>query len=113
MIQFHLRTVCARPVHSVGLAVALLSCFIAGCGGGSNSNPSQPATSNGLTVSCAPGSVSPGQTSQCTAKGLTVGHVAAWSASGGSVSPAGVLTAPASRAPVTVTAKDALDTTKS
>jgi hypothetical protein len=103
--------------------------FLAGCGGGggSSSTPPSSPTITSVTASCTPASVQTGKTSQCTATVTGTGSYSSqvtWSAGGvqggnatvGTISTAGLYTAPSAvpgTNPVTVTATSAADTTKS
>jgi len=81
-----------------------------GCGGSGNSTtPAAPTppTISSVSVTCAPASISPNKTAQCTANVQGSGSFSStvnWSASAGSISSAGVFTAPANTGNVTVTA---------
>ena len=75
-----------------------------------------PNTITGVTASCASTSVGQGQTMNCSASvqgtgGFTNGYT--WSTSAGTITSAGVLTAPATGTSVTVTATSTQDPTKS
>lgn len=66
-------------------------------------------------VSCAPATIAPGATSQCTATVQGTGSYSSavtWSASAGTISSTGLFTAPASAGTVTATATSTQDTTK-
>lgn len=92
-----------------------------GCGGGGTLPPksspqSQTSSITSVSVSCNPSSVNAGGTSQCTATVQGTGSYSSavtWSASGGTVSAAGIFTAPATAGNVTVTATSAQDPTLS
>ena len=105
---------CGWPVW---LAVIVsLSSLIAGCGGGSGSSFVAPtSTITSVTVSCTPASIQTNQTSQCSAtvSGTgSYGSAVTWSATGGTVSSAGVFT-PSGAGNATVTATSTQDSTKS
>jgi phosphatidylinositol-3-phosphatase len=87
----------------------LVAFCIAACGGSAKINA--PTTSDGVTVSCAPGIMAPSTTSQCSAK--FAGGMSAtitWSASAGTITSAGLFTAPSSTGSVTITAANAQNT---
>jgi len=91
--------------------------LLVACGGGGNSTP-PPPTITGVTVACNPVSLQAGQTSQCTANVSGTGNYdssVTMKASAGTISAAGIYTAPAEKAvtQVTVTATSVQDTTKS
>lgn len=99
------------PAQILSFAVALCAVTLpfAGCGGktplaqSSTQNPAVTA----VNVSCNPSGVTNGGTAQCTAAVQGTGSYSptvTWSASAGSISSSGVLTAPASSGTVTVTA---------
>src|SRR6266436_619839 len=99
-----------KRLISKGLLVCfvLFLCAIAGCGGGSSQPPSPPTpppvTITSITVSCASTTPSAG-TSNCSANVQGTGNfnpVVTWSASAGTISSAGVLTAPSVASPVVV-----------
>ena len=75
-----------------------------------------PNTITGVTPSCSATTIGQGKSLSCTAKvtgtgGFSTGYT--WSTSGGSITPSGSLTAPATGTSVTVTATSTQDTTKS
>ena len=94
----------------------------AGCGGGGGGNSTTPPTITSVSASCNPTSVAAGQTvvtSQCTASVVGTGSYSSavtWSAKYGTITSAGVYTAPAT-VPAsgmdTVTATSTEDPTKS
>jgi hypothetical protein len=98
--------------------------WIAGCGGASfvangNSPASQSSTITSVSVTCNPSTLSPGQTSQCSALVTGTGNYSSdvvWSSGAGSISSSGLYTAPAT-APSsgldTVTATSKQDKNKS
>lgn len=93
------------PFAALACAMALTT---AGCGGKTPlAQSSQNAGISAVTVTCNPAGVTNGGSAQCTAAVQGSGsysQTVTWSASAGSISPAGVLTAPASAGSVTVTA---------
>jgi Phosphoesterase family len=97
----------------------MLLVLLTACGGGSGSNnPSGSTTSTISSVSpaCAPSTIAINATSQCnaTVKGSgSYSSAVTWSASAGTVSASGILTAPATAGTVTVTATSMQDPTKS
>src|SRR5690348_14070793 len=70
--------------------------FLAGCTGASfNSTTSSAVTA--VTVSCAPSTLQPGQTSQCSVSISGAGnysHAVTWTVASGSISSTGLYTAP-------------------
>jgi hypothetical protein len=101
-----------------GFVVSSLLLGLIACGGGSKSAVSSGAISSISSVSpaCAPSTVAAGATSQCSATVMGSGDYSSavtWSASGGTISSSGLLTAPASASNVMVTATSVQDTTKS
>lgn len=98
------------------LAISFLGAVI-GCGGTASSNQTSPGSSTIISVAaaCAPVTIAPGGTSQCTATVLGTGSYSSavtWSASAGTINGSGQWTAPASAANVTVTATSVQDSTK-
>jgi hypothetical protein len=84
-------------------------------GGGSNNNGSSTITA--VTVSCSPTTLTPNQTSQCTASVTGTGNfnsAVTWAASVGSISSSGIFTAPGTNAAimVTITATSTQDPSK-
>ena len=74
-----------------------------------------PPTISSVTVSCNPSTVAPSATSQCSATVQGTGSYSStvkWTASGGTISGSGLLTAPGSAGTVTVTATSTQDTSK-
>src|SRR5882724_3154239 len=112
----------AKRLISKGLLVCFIFCFYAilGCGGGGSQPPSPappPVAITSVTVSCSSTTPSAG-TSNCTSNVQGTGSfnpAVSWSASAGTISSAGVLTAPSVASPVvvTVTAVSVQDATKS
>ncbi len=88
------------------------------CGSSSGGSSGGGSTITSVSVSCSPTTLMPGQTSQCTATVSGTGSFSSsvtWSASAGSISNAGLFTAPTTNATllVTVTATSTQDTSKS
>ncbi len=104
-------------MRKLGLLLVVVSVMtMAACGGGGSSNPVSSITS--VTVSCSPGTVNPGGTSQCSAAVEGTGNFSTgitFSATAGQITSAGVFTAPivTSTLLVTVTATSTQDTSKS
>jgi len=92
--------------------------LLAACGGGGASSTQPPPASPTITsvaASCAPATIAVNATSQCAAAVQGTGNFSssvAWSASSGSITSSGLLTAPAAAGPVTVTATSSQDATK-
>src|ERR1700722_10262501 len=85
------------------------------CGGGGQPT-SMSSVISSVSPDCTPSTIPAGATSQCSATVMGSGDYSSavtWSASGGTISSSGVLTAPASAGNVTVTATSSQDTTKS
>ncbi len=103
-----------KSLHAQFLLIAAMACAIAipftACGGKiplASQPASQASTVTAVSVTCSPSSVANGGTTQCTASVEGTGSYSSavtWSTSAGSISAAGVLTAPASGGSVTVTA---------
>jgi phosphatidylinositol-3-phosphatase len=99
----------------------LLLILLTACGGGSESRSNNASGSTSSTISsvspaCAPSTIAVNATSQCnaTVKGTgSYSSAVTWSASEGTVSASGILTAPATAGTVTVTATSTQDPTKS
>jgi phosphatidylinositol-3-phosphatase len=88
---------------------------LAACGSGSGSSSISSAISS-VSPTCAPSTIAANATSQCnaTVKGSgSYSSTVTWSASRGTVSASGILTAPATAGTVTVTATSTQDPTKS
>jgi acid phosphatase len=103
------------------LAACLLLVLAAGCGGslsgspGAQQPPSTPSVSS-ITVTCDPGTITSGGTSQCSASVQGTGSYSSsvtWIASTGTITSAGLFTALTSSGTVTVTATSTEDTSKS
>jgi hypothetical protein len=103
-------------VRKLGFLLVLASVsLLAACGGGGN-NTSNSITS--VSVTCSPSTVTSGQISQCAATVSGTGSFSSsvtWSATAGSISSAGLLTAPVVTTSLvdTVTATSSQDATKS
>ena len=98
---------------TLGFAGFLL---LAGCGGGNSGSGVTSPTITSVSPSCTPNSVAVQGTATCTAAVSGTGSYSSsvtWSASAGSITSAGVFTAPSSAATVTITATSTQDTTKS
>ncbi len=98
--------------------VAALGCVLtlAACGGG-GSNNNNTSSITAVSVSCSPTTVTPNQTSQCSATVSGTGNFSsgvAWTASAGSINASGLFTAPGTDAVtmVTITATSTQDSTK-
>jgi len=99
-----------------------LCAVLAGCGGGSSSSSSPTPTPTpapaitSVTVACPNPTLAEGLTEPCSATVQGTGNFSSavnWSASAGTVSSAGLFTAPNSAGQVSVTATSAADSTKS
>jgi hypothetical protein len=93
--------------------------FLAGCTGGSFTSSTQSSAITSVSVSCSPASVQPGKTSQCSVTVAGTGSYSptvSWSAVSGTITSAGLYTAPAT-APAsgsdTIKATSTQDSTKS
>lgn len=105
------------------LLVTALCAVMAGCGGGgggSSSNPTPTPTPAptiiSVSVACTNPTLPEGGTDQCTATVQGTGSFVStvtWSASAGSISSAGLFTAPGAAGSVTITATSTADSTKS
>jgi len=99
--------------------VIALACFafITGCGGGGVGTPPPVLSAiTSVSVTCFASSVGTGQTNQCSAMVQGTGSFSSavnWSATAGSVSGAGLFTAPGAAGPATIKATSAADATKS
>lgn len=115
----------ASPTVRLPVTVVATFCLLlalTACGGGrsapdsmSSQPPADPAITS-VTVSCSPATVVSGGTVQCGATVTGTGSYSSavqWSASGGSITQSGVLTAPAGPGSVEVTAASTVDSTKS
>lgn len=98
------------------LVALIVIVMMAACGGGGNGGtPSGPSTITAVSVSCSPGTVGSDGSSQCSATVTGTGSFSTgvtWSASAGSISTSGLLTAPVvtTSKTVTVTATSTQDT---
>ena len=106
-----------KPRHLFAFVAALFLTALTGCGSSvsQSSTPSSP-TITSVTLACAPSTIATNATSQCTANvqgTASYTSTVMWSASGGTISSSGLLTAPPSAGNITVTATSTEDTTKS
>ena len=116
-LQRNLRRKCLnnKLLHALGVFLFLLT--VTGCGSGTGSSQLSPVSStiSSVSLACVPSAVTTNATSQCNATVQGTGSYSSavtWSASGGTISSSGLLTAPASPGTVTVTATSTQDTTK-
>ena len=82
----------------------------------SPTSPTSPSTISSVSVNCSPATVNTGGASQCTANVQGSGSYSSavtWTATGGTISSAGLLTAPSTSGNVAVAATSTQDTTKS
>jgi len=82
----------------------------------SPTSPTSPSSITSVSVSCSPSTVNTGGTSQCSATVQGAGSynsAVTWSSTAGTITPSGLLTAPATSGDVTVSATSTQDTTKS
>lgn len=112
----HLYPFC--PKRRACACVALLVPVLISACGGVSPPVSGPATSSisSVSASCTPSTIAAGATSQCAATVQGAGSYSSavtWSASTGTITSAGLFTAPASAANVTVTATSTQDARKS
>jgi hypothetical protein len=104
-------------VRKIGLFLVSASMvLLAACGGGGSSTPTSSITA--VSVSCSPSTVTSGGTSQCSATVSGTGSFSTavnWSASAGTITSAGVFTAPTvtTSTVVTITATSTQDSSKS
>ncbi|MFP5227120.1 MAG: alkaline phosphatase family protein [Acidobacteriota bacterium] len=94
--------------------------WMTACGGSAGTAPSPPASSpaiSSVTPTCSPSTIATGATSQCSANVKGTGSFSStvtWTVTGGgTISAAGLYTAPSSAATITVTATSTADATKS
>jgi hypothetical protein len=97
----------------IGVALTLAACG----GGGGSSEPTTPGIS-AVSVTCSPSTLRSGQSSSCSAQVSGTGALdttVTWAASAGSITAAGVFTAPAvaSITPISITATSTQDTQRS
>ena len=109
-----MRTELRRAAVLVGLAGVLA---MSACGGGGSNNNNGSSSITSVTVSCNPTTLTPNQTSQCTASVTGTGNYSSavsWTVSAGSITSAGVFTAPGTDATlmVTITAASTQDSSK-
>jgi uncharacterized protein (TIGR03437 family) len=108
-----------RQISMLVLAAATIAFTSCGGGSGGSTAPPQSPTITSVAASCTPASVQVGETSQCSATVSGTGNYSSgvsWSAVSGTVSSAGVYTAPATMPAAgsdVVTAKSTEDSTKS
>jgi acid phosphatase len=95
-------------LETIALLLASASAvFLTAC---ASTKTTAPSISNGVTVSCTPAIMAPGTTSQCSAKSTgAAGAAFTWSASAGSITAAGVFTAPSTTGSVTITAASSMN----
>ncbi|HEY6448399.1 MAG TPA: alkaline phosphatase family protein [Acidobacteriaceae bacterium] len=118
MKQVWLRgTAFRRRISAIAWAGTALVLALGSGGCGSTQGSSQmAATITSVAVNCTPSAVVPGANSQCSATvqgSGTYSSTVTWSASSGSITAAGVLTAPSATGSVTVTATSTQNTAKS
>ena len=119
--QHNLRRNGAHALLLYALIVCALLLTETACGSGSSAGSSpppspSPSSISSVSVVCSPSAVVVGATSQCNAavQGTgTYSSAVTWSASGGTISASGLITAPASPVTVTVTATSVQDTSRS
>jgi hypothetical protein len=102
-------TRCRRMGFRV-LAAAIVCAALPGCGGGGPGVTTATVTS--VTASCANSSVAQGLVDQCTATVQGTGNFSTavnWTATGGTISSAGLFAAPAATGSVSITATSATD----
>lgn len=102
----------------VGLTIllSLTACGGGGTSGGAGNQSPAPPSISSVSVSCTPSGIAAQATSQCKATVQGTGSYSSavtWSAGAGTISAAGLFTAPATAGTVTVTATSTQDTTKS
>ena len=105
-----------NPKYSLAVSVVVAAFVVGlnGCSSGYLSNNNPPPTSNGVTVSPASPTIPPSGTQQFTAMVNGAASTAVnWTANGGSISSAGLYTAPNFAGTWTVTATSTADSTKS
>jgi len=93
------------PAWAFGAYAVMLGC--AACSGPMQSPPAGTAPISSVSVSCAPATVAPGATSQCSATvqgGSASSSAVTWSVTAGAISSSGVFTAPPAPGQVTVKA---------
>jgi hypothetical protein len=116
--QHNLRRKKAQTLLLYPLIVCAILLTETACGSGAGSNRPPPISSaiSSVSVVCTPSEVATNATSQCNAvvQGTgTYSSAVTWSASGGTISASGLVTAPASPVTVTVTATSIQDTSQS
>jgi phosphatidylinositol-3-phosphatase len=113
-----LRRTRAHTLLLYTLAVCAILLTETACGSGADGNQPSPNSSSisSVSVVCTPSAVVTNATSQCNAavQGTgTYSSAVTWSASGGTISASGLVTAPASPVTVTVTGTSTQDTSRS
>ena len=113
-----LRRTRAHTLLLYTLAVCAILLTETACGSGADGNQPSPNSSSisSVSVVCTPSAVVTNATSQCNAavQGTgTYSSAVTWSASGGTISASGLVTAPASPVTVTVTGTSIQDTSRS
>jgi len=116
--QHNLRRNRAHTLLLYALVVCAILLTEAACGSGAGGNQPSPNSSSisSVSVVCTPSAVVTNATSQCNAavQGTgTYSSAVTWSASGGTISASGLITAPASPITVTVTGTSIQDTSRS
>lgn len=108
-------------LHRISTCAGGLLFLLMGCAGGDSApnssnttNPTSPSpTVTSVTVACTPATVGRGATSQCSATVSGTGSYSSavtWTASAGTITAAGLLTAPSSAGSMTVTATSTANT---
>ncbi len=116
--QHNLRRKRAQTELLYALVVCVILLTGTACGGGATGSQPLPSSSSisSVSVACTPSAVATNATSQCNAavQGTgTYSSAVTWSASEGTISASGLITAPASPVTVTVTATSIQDTSRS
>jgi acid phosphatase len=102
------REIGPRLRSAVGLIAAAAALFgFASCSGGVAGSAAPGGSPTSLTVSCAPATIAPGATSQCSANVQGGSSAVTWTATAGAISSSGLFTAPSSAGQVTVKATSA------
>jgi phospholipase C len=103
-------------LYALVVCAILLTETACGSGAGGNQPSPNPSSISSVSVVCTPSAVVTNATSQCNAavQGTgTYSSAVTWSASGGTISASGLITAPASPITVTVTGTSIQDTSRS
>jgi phospholipase C len=115
--QHNLRRNGAHALLLYALIVCAILLMETACGSGAGSSqPPAPSSVSSISVVCMPSAVVPNATSQCNAavQGTgTYSSAVTWSATEGTISVSGLITAPASPVTVTVTATSVQDPSRS